>query len=54
MEGHRGQAGEQISLAGHYESTPAGRLAQIKIEATRAVKWLVDCIPGSEQIKLLS
>ena len=52
MEGHRGQAGEQISLAGQYESTPAGRLAQIKIEATRAVKWLVDRITGSGQIQL--
>jgi hypothetical protein len=52
MEGHRGQAGEQISLAGHYESTPPKLVAQIKIEATRAVKWLVDCITGSGQIKL--
>ena len=52
MEGHRGQAGEQISLAGHYESTPAKLVAQIKIEATRAVKWLVDRITGSGQIKL--
>ena len=52
MEGHRGQAGEQISLAGHYESTPAGRLAQIKIEATLAVRWLVERIKGSGQIQL--
>ena len=52
MEGHRGQAGDQISLAGQYESTPAGLLEQIKIEATRAVKWLVDRITGSGQIKL--
>ena len=52
MEGHRGQAGEQISLAGLYESTPAKLLAQIKIEATRAFKWLVERITGSGMIKL--
>ena len=52
MEGHRGQAGEQISLAGEYESTSAGQLEKIKIEATRAVEWLVARITGSEQIQL--
>ena len=52
MEGRRGQAGEQISLAGEYESTSAGQLEKIKIEATRAVEWLVAHIPGSQEIQL--
>ena len=52
MEGQRGQAGNQISLAGEYQSTSPGQLEKIKIEATHAAEWLVARIKGSEEIQL--
>ena len=53
MSGGRGQAGQQISLAGQYVSTGPYELDKIKIEATRAAQWLVARInAGSAQIML--
>ena len=52
MEGHRGQAGTQISLAGEYQSTSARQLEKIKDEATSAAEWLVAHIQGRQEIQL--
>ena len=54
MEGHRGrgQAGDQISVGGHYEGTPAALFERIKIEATRAVAWLVNRMQGCASVEL--
>ena len=52
MEGHRGQAGTQISLAGEYQSTSARQLDKIKDEATSAAEWLVAHIQGRQEIQL--